>query len=162
MMITVKCKLVAAALSCILPMAAAADPLPRSAKIASPQKIAKIYSGKTELWTNNCGGGIYFGPGGQARAWCADQSENLGAGTWSVDANGQMCQDLVWYYPSGRRAGASASDKSCISHVVDAWGVMWRSWPNDPEWWPMGKDAGLVRGYKFQTQVRQTRSKLGF
>ncbi|WP_293572726.1 DUF995 domain-containing protein [Phaeobacter sp.] len=145
-----------------VPAASVADPLPRGAKIANPQKIAKIYSGKTELWTNNCGGGVYFAPNGQARAWCADQGENLGAGTWAVDANGRMCQDLVWYYPDSGRAGASANDRSCISHVVDRWGVVWRSWPNDPEWWPMDKNAGFVRGYKFQAQVGQTRSKLGF
>ncbi|MCA0858708.1 DUF995 domain-containing protein [Phaeobacter italicus] len=154
--------LIAAVVGMVIPAVASADPMPRSAKIPDTQKVAKIYSGKTELWTNNCGGGIYFAPNGQARAWCANSSDNLGAGTWSIDANGRMCQNLIWYYPDGRRAGASPSDRSCISHVVDAWGTVWRSWPNDPEWWPVDKNAGFVRGYKFQTEVSQTRSKLGF
>lgn len=141
---------------------ALADAKPKGWKPASPTKIAKAYAGKTDIWDTGCSGGIYFAPNNEARAWCAESSDNLGAGTWSVDNKGQVCQNITWYWPNNERAAASDSDILCISHVVDRTGRMWRSWPNDPEWWPMGRSSGLVKGYKFQTNVLQARSELGF
>lgn len=139
-----------------------ADSLPRGAKPASLAKIQKAYSGKTDLWKDNCDGGIYFSPSGQARAWCKESGDNLGAGTWSIDAQGNLCQDLTWYWPNNGTAGSSDGGSTCISHVQDRWGQLWRSWPGSDEWWPVDRYSGLVRGYKFQSQVQQTRSKLGF
>lgn len=142
------------------PIMAKADPMPRGAQPASPSKVAQAYSGKTDLWETDCGGGIYFGPNGQARAWCSQNSDNLGAGTWYVQSDGQLCQELTWYWPNGQNAGASAGDRACISHVVDRRGKLWRSWPESSEWWPIDATSGLVRGYKFQNNVRHTRQKL--
>ena len=145
-----------------IPAMALADAKPNDWQPASPQKIAKTYSGKTDLWDTDCSGGIYFAPNEEVRAWCAESSDNLGAGTWSVDNTGQVCQDLKWYWPNGDHTEASSSETLCISHVVDRSGKMWRSWPNDPEWWPMDRSSGLIQGYKFQTNVHQARSELGF
>lgn len=151
-----------AVFSVVAPAVALADPIPRGAKPASREKISKAYVGKTDLWDSGCGGGIYFSPSGQARAWCKESSDSLGAGTWSIDANGNLCQDLTWYWPNTGTAGASPGADTCISHVVDRWGQLWRSWPGDENWWPVDRNAGLVRGYKFQSQILDTRSKLGF
>ncbi|MDU8929823.1 DUF995 domain-containing protein [Alisedimentitalea sp. MJ-SS2] len=144
-----------------VPAVAVADKMPRGAQPATAQKIAQIYAGKTDMWEENCGGGIYFAPNWQARAWCQEQPENLGAGKWTVDNQGVLCQNLNWYWPNGNRAGKSKGETVCISHVVDRAGKVWRSWPGDSEWWPVDNDAGMVRGYKFQSNVRATRSKLG-
>ncbi|MDQ2092988.1 DUF995 domain-containing protein [Rhodobacteraceae bacterium 10Alg 79] len=134
--------------------------MPRGAQPASPTKVFQAYIGKTDLWDADCGGGIYFGPNGQARAWCSQNSDNLGAGAWSVQSDGQLCHELTWYWPNGQRSGMSAGDRACISHVVDRRGKLWRSWPESTEWWPIDENSGLVRGYKFQNDIRKTRSKL--
>ena len=95
---------VAASLVAGLSTAAQADKLPRGAKPASPQKVASAYAGRTDLWKDNCDGGIYFAPNWQARAWCAESSDNLGAGTWTVENNGDLCQDLTWHWPVDSRS----------------------------------------------------------
>lgn len=142
-------------------VAAASDPLPYGAKTPTAQKIEAAYLGKTGLWKTNCNGGIYYGPGGTARAWCADESESLGAGPWSVDNYGRLCTDLIWYWPDEKRAGSSPGGHECILHVEDRWGYLWRNWPPSNDWWPMSKDKTLVRGYRFQTDVLRTKSRLG-
>jgi hypothetical protein len=148
---------------CLLsvPAIALADPKPQGAQPANPQKVAQAYAGKTDLWEADCNGGIYFGPNWQARAWCADKSDNLGAGAWRVEDDGRMCNRLTWYWPNGNRAGRTRGEEICISHVADRRGKLWRSWPDSTEWWPMDGASGMVRGYKFQANVRETRSKLG-
>ena len=150
-----------AVLLVVAPGSATADPRPRGAQPASPAKVTQAYAGKTDLWEADCGGGIYFGPNGQARAWCAQKDGNLGAGAWSVQSDGQLCQELTWYWPNGRSYGASKGNRACISHVVDGRGKLWRSWPGSEEWWPIDSPSGLVRGYKFQSNVKQVRSRLG-
>ncbi|MDQ2092158.1 DUF995 domain-containing protein [Marimonas arenosa] len=156
-----KFQLLTAALLVALPGWSAADSKPRGAQPASYEKIATAYAGKTELWGDNCNGGIYFAPNWQARAWCADTSENFGAGRWSVEPGGLVCHDLTWYWPNGARAGASPGGKTCVSHVVDRWGKLWRNWPGSAEWWPLDGSGALVRGYKLQQQVQQTQRRLG-
>ncbi|MGJ8615434.1 MAG: DUF995 domain-containing protein [Sulfitobacter sp.] len=153
--------LVAAAILACAPIAASADPKPLGAKVASASQIARAYAGKTDLWDADCSGGIYYGGSAQARAWCAEKGNNLGAGTWSTDNNGNMCYKLKWYWPNGNRAGSSTGETSCISHVVDAAGRVWRSWPGDSEWWLMRGSSSMVRGYKFQDEVRRTQNRLG-
>ncbi|MGJ8626114.1 MAG: DUF995 domain-containing protein [Sulfitobacter sp.] len=153
--------LAAAFVLTLAPFETSADPKPRGAKIASSDQITRAYAGKTDLWENDCDGGIYFGGKQQARAWCAEKSESLGAGTWSTDSQGNLCYGLTWYWPNGSRAGASKSENACISHVVDRAGKIWRSWPNDTEWWPLTGSASIVRGYKYQSEVRRTQSNLG-
>ena len=161
-------KLTVAALLGAIPSLVLADPKPRSAKPVDPQKIAEIYAGNTDIWANNCAGGIYYAPNQQARAWCGENSESLGAGQWKIDSNGRMCHQLSWYWPDGDGAGESPGDETCISHVVDRWGTIWRSWPDDPEWWQLAgrfsglkPHSGMKEGYKFHKKVVEVRSRLG-
>ena len=145
-----------------LPVAAAADPKPRNARPAPAGKVIATYSVKTDIWGQDCQGGIYFSPNNQARAWCSEQSENMAAGTWSVSADGTLCQDLTWFYPDGSGAGSSSSEPLCIQHVVNGWGVMYRSWPGDSEWWPVtSSNSSFKRGYVFQSDVNAAKNKLG-
>lgn len=138
-----------------------ADPRPRNATAATQAQIVKIYAGRTELWKENCNGGIYFAPNWQVRAWCADSPGSLGAGTWTVDNLGNMCYTLTWYWPNGNRAGASVADQECIAHIEAGWKDIWRSWPGDAEWWPVDRRSDLTRGFVFQSEVDATRSRLG-
>ncbi|WP_198136578.1 DUF995 domain-containing protein [Roseobacter sp. SK209-2-6] len=154
--------LVLAGFSVFASTATMADPLPKGAKPASISKISKAYTGKTDLWNSGCNGGIYFSPDGQARAWCKDSSNSFGAGTWSIDVQGNLCQNLSWYWPNDDQIGKSPSDSNCIAHIQDRWGQLWRSWPGSDDWWPVDQYSGLVRGYKFKAEVMATRSQLGF
>lgn len=146
-----------------LPAVTHADPKPRNARPAPVEKVIKAYSGKTDLWSTGCEGGIYLAPNNQARAWCSENPENLGAGDWTVSYDGTLCQNLKWYWPEGGRAGSSAEESLCISHVVDNWGNLWRNWPGDAEWWPITLSSdNMKRGYVFQNEVQQARGQLGF
>lgn len=138
-----------------------ADPLPSGAKTPDAGKLAAAYLGRTELWESDCGGGIYFGPKGQARAWCATNPEGFAAGTWSVDAYGRMCHHLLWYYKSGSRVGSSAGDPACITHVSDRRGRIWRKWPQSDEWWLLEEGEGVRRGYLFQDRVQAAKRRMG-
>ncbi|NUH63725.1 DUF995 domain-containing protein [Sulfitobacter sp. S0837] len=144
-----------------LPVSAMADPLPPGARTPAPQQIMAAYMGKTAIWTENCEGGIYFGPNNQARAWCAQNNTSLGAGKWSVDAYGRMCHELTWYWPNNGRAGRSAGESSCIQHVVDRFDRVWRNYPGQTDWWPVKGDPNLVRGYTFRDEISATQRKLG-
>lgn len=161
-------KLIATALLGTIPTFVLADPKPRSAKPAPPQLIASIYAGNTDIWAEGCNGGIYYSSNRQARAWCGENSDSLGAGEWKVDPQGRVCHQLFWHWPDGNRAGKSLGEETCISHVVDRWGTVWRSWPNDPQWWPLAgkrsgikKYSGMKKGYKFHSNVKEVRSRLG-
>jgi hypothetical protein len=155
-------KLISAILFCSLTTTAFADRKPNRGHAAPASKIIQMYQGKTDLWKQNCNGGIYLSPQGQARAWCADKSDNFGSGKWTADNQGRLCHNLNWYWRDGQRVGKSPGGEQCISHVIDGLGRMWRSWPNSPEWWRVYKHGGnLVRGYKFQNEVHQTRAHLG-
>jgi hypothetical protein len=138
-----------------------AEPLPSGAKLPQASEIRGTYIGRTELWESDCGGGIYFGPRGEARAWCATKPDVFGAGTWSVDAHGRMCHNLRWYYKSGRTVGNSMGGQDCISHVSDRRGRIWRNWPGSNEWWLLQEGATVQRGYIFQNQIRMAKRKMG-
>lgn len=139
-----------------------ADRMPLGARVADQQAVSSTYAGKTDLWVDNCNGGIFYAANGQARAWCADSSDSLGAGTWFVDAQGQLCTDLKWYWSSGNRTGSNPPQRNCIAHVQDPLGGLWRSWPTSAEWWQMRRsNTTLVNGYRFQEDVMRTRQKLG-
>lgn len=144
------------------PSIASADPQPKNAQPASAAKIAKAYAGKTDLWETDCGGGIYFGPNGQARAWCADNPNVLGVGTWSADDTGQLCHKLRWFARQGSsRATSGPVETTCIAHLDKRWGDLYRSFPGDNEWWALNEFSGLTRGYKYQANVKAARAKLG-
>ncbi|UOA33904.1 hypothetical protein DSM110093_03739 (plasmid) [Sulfitobacter sp. DSM 110093] len=144
-----------------LPLGALADPLPYGAKTPTASQVRSAYIGKTEKWDADCSGGIYFGANNQARAWCAQSGDSLGAGEWTVDAYGRMCHNLTWYWPNNGRAGSSPGEKSCVLHVADRFDRIWRSYPGQSEWWPVKGDASLSSGYVFQNQVVALKRKLG-
>jgi hypothetical protein len=138
-----------------------ADPLPPGAKTPQASILAGAYLGRTELWESDCGGGIYFGPRGQARAWCATNPSGFAAGNWSVDAYGRMCHDLRWYYKSGGRVGSSSGEKTCITHVSDRRGRIWRNWPESNDWWLLKEGDGVRRGYLFQDKILAAKRWMG-
>lgn len=138
-----------------------ADELPSGATTPSTYALTRTYLGHTEIWQQNCGGGIYYGPNGQARAWCRNNPSGFGAGTWTVDVYGRMCHQLSWYYLAGGTVGSSPGERTCTSHVVDPRNRMWRNWPNSNEWWPANGDGVLVRGYQFQDQIISVKRRLG-
>lgn len=145
-----------------VPAAVPADPMPTGAQTPSLQKVEMAYTGKTDLWQGECDGGIYYASGGQVRAWCAQNSESLGAGTWRVEPDGRMCFQLTWYWREGDETKAATDETECISHVVTRGGKLWRNWPENADWWPLDRYSGLVRGYEFMENVRRTREVLGF
>lgn len=156
-----KTNLLALALGMVASGMVAADPLPRGAQTPNAYALQSAYAGRTALWVEDCNGGIYYGPGGQVRAWCADKSESLGVGTWHADNYGRLCTDLTWYWPDGNRAGSSPGSYECIMHVEDRSGRLWRNWPPSHEWWPLKGDPNFVSGYRFQHNVLQTKRRLG-
>jgi hypothetical protein len=145
----------------LLPAQLSADPLPPGAKTPDAPAIAAAYLGRTELWESDCGGGIYFGPNGQARAWCATKPEVFAAGTWAVDTFGRLCHELRWYVQSGGGPISSPGDRTCTTHVSDRRGRLWRKWPQSNEWWLMQEGDGMRRGYLFQEQVRSAKRMMG-
>ncbi len=136
---------------------AQADPKPAGAQPASAQAVAQAYAGKSEDWDENCNGGIYYAPNWQARAWCGDTPDAIGAGRWTVDDQGTLCTEMGWFSPEGN----GAAEKDCIAHVADRRGRLWRNWPGESEWWPLRGAEGFSRGYKYRGQVDSVRQKLG-
>lgn len=138
-----------------------ADPKPSGGKRVDPQTVANIYTGKTQLWKRDCNGGIYYGPKGQAFAWCRKHHQNVGIGKWTIDSKGRVCDELKWYWPEGSGVGSKMGNKTCISHLVDAEGTMWRNWTNDKDWWRLPDPKHLLKGFKFKGKVNRNRRKLG-
>lgn len=140
---------------------AMADPKPKGGKRVSAQTVANLYAGKTQLWKQTCKGGIYYGPNWQAMAWCSSHPSDVGVGKWSVDRNGRVCDELNWYWQQGSEVGSKKGDKSCISHLTDSEGTMWRNWSNDKDWWRLPDPKHLLKGFKFKYKVNRNRRKLG-
>ncbi|WP_082182029.1 DUF995 domain-containing protein [Aestuariivita boseongensis] len=140
-----------------------ADDLPSGARTPSHNLVASAYAGKTDLWREDCEGGIFFSSNGVASAWCAENPDNFAAGPWSVDDQGRLCTDLNWYWPKASTGGSgmSSGGRNCIMHVTDPLGGLWRSW-NGTDWWKMRPStSGLKPGYVFKENVEKTRRKLG-
>ena len=157
-----KCLLIAAAvLVSYTSLNAAADVLPAGARTPAPAQVVSAYVGRTDLWKDDCGGGVYYGPNSTSRAWCQSSPSGFAAGSWTVDQFGRMCQQLTWYWSSNGHSGSSLGDHSCINHVVDRKGRIWRNWPGDKEWWPLGADSDLVGGYVFQEKVLRAKRGMG-
>ncbi len=138
-----------------------AEVAPGTAVRADPQKVARLYAGKTDLWGGDCGGGIYLSPQMEARAWCAASPEAFAAGRWSVDTQGRLCHTLSWYWPDGGKTGSGEPETSCVEHVEDSRGRIWRRWPGDPKWWPLQRTDRPVSGYKYKRRVAAARAAAG-
>ena len=159
-----KTPLISLALCGVLALAntALADTKPKGAKPAPAQTIANIYAGKTQNW-KSCKAGIYYGGGWEAQAYCDKSGPSVATGKWSVNSKGKLCHDLDWYWPQGDQYGTKKGTPDCISHVVDADGVIWRKWDGEPDdqWWQIDKSKSLVKGFKHKRKVNRLRKKLG-
>lgn len=142
---------------------AVADPKPKNSKQAGSQEIANFYGGTSRVW-KSCKGGVYYGGGWEAKAYCNRNGPSVGIGTWSVK-NGKICSDLVWYWKDGDQVKSKKEDsRDCISHIVDADGKMWRRWNDDADWWSVQSikdDKSGSKGFKFKSKYNQTARKLG-
>lgn len=142
---------------------AIADPKPNGAKAADPQMIANFHAGKTHNW-KSCKGGIYYGANWQAQAWCEKSGKSVGLGQWRVDARGQICHELTWYWKKGDGVGSKkgeVSKEDCHEHVVDEIGTVWRSWGGEKDWWPLASNKSIVKGFKHKAKINRLRRQLG-
>lgn len=137
---------------------AQADPKPVGAKAMDRQALANLYAGRTHTW-KDCKAGIYYGGGWEAQAFCEKSGKAVGVGTWSVKAGGKLCRQLNWYWPEGGSVGTKAEEEKCVEHVVDSNGTVWRSWPDDADWWRFN-DKNTPKGFKHKRKVNQMRKKL--
>lgn len=151
-------------LACALASAAPADTKPPAgAKPADPQTIANAHVGKTFAW-KSCNGGVYYGGGWEAQAWCNKDGPSVGIGTWSVDRKGRVCQELTWYWPEGDGVGSKTNPvrkQDCHSHVIDTNGEVWRHWDGGPDWWRFENTSNMSKGFKFKSRINRLRRKLG-
>ena len=136
---------------------AKADPKPVGAAVPGAQTLANIYAGRTVPW-KDCKGGIYFGGGWQAQAYCNRKGPAVGLGEWSVTRTGRVCYDLGWYWPTGDGVGSKPKEKECMAHLIDASGRLWVNWEKDNEWW--GMDQSKNKGFKLKGKVTRLRRKL--
>lgn len=150
--------LLGAALSIVLSGHAVADPKPSGLKPMDAQQLANLYAGRTDTWTRNCGGGIYFGGGWEAQATCTKKGDSVGLGKWSVNRKGKVCWELTWYWPDGDGVGSKVEDKNCVTVLLDPQGVVWRNWDGDKDWWKM--DVNKDRSFKFKRPITKLRKKL--
>ena len=162
-MFKIKC---ASALSVALTLCfgglAMANSLPPGTRAPTADQLAAAYAGKTDLWPDNCGGGIYYGANGTAKAWCRTNSENFASGQWSITSDGRLCTDLNWFWPNPNGgAGSSSGGINCILHASGPTGGLWRSW-DGKDWWKMRPStSGLKSGYVFRGDIERTRQRLG-
>jgi len=143
---------------------ASADPKPKGAKATDSQTIANFYAGTSREWKSCNGGGVYFGGGWEAQAYCNKGDESVGAGTWSVK-RGVLCTDLIWSWKKGSEVVTKpAREKHCIAHVTDADGQIWRRWNDDADWWrvrPISEDDNAFKGFKLKSKIRRAKKKIG-
>jgi len=141
----------------------AADPKPKGAKVTDNQTVANFYAGSTRIWKSCNGGGIFFGGGWEAKAYCNKTSPSVGWGKWSVK-KGKICHEIVWYWKKDGEAKSKKSNKDCIAHVTDADGNMWRRWNDDKDWWrvkSIKEDKNAAKGFKFKSKFNRTKKKNG-
>ena len=141
-----------------------ADPKPKNAKATDSQVVANMYAGTSRAW-KSCKGGIYFGGGWEAQAYCNRNSESVGLGKWSVK-KGVLCSQVTWYWKDGDGVGSKPGDRpDCIAHITDADGQIWRRWNDDADWWRVPKsikdDKSGFKGNKFKSKINKNRKKLG-
>ncbi len=160
------------AVACLLFVGAStalADAKPTDAVKANPQDIANFWAGKTHTW-RDCKGGIYYGGGWKAEAWCEKNNPAVGIGTWSVDANGTICHDLTWYWKEGNGVGSDSpgvTERSCEDHVQTSNGEIWNRWrghdsAKTEDWWRPANSDGVNQGYDrtIKRKISRLRKKL--
>jgi len=142
---------------------AVADPKPKGAKASDSQTIANFYAGTTRIWKRCNGGGIYFGAGWEAKAYCNQNAPAVAWGEWSVK-KGKLCSQVVWHWRKDGQARSEEGKKDCIAHITDAEGTIWRRWNDDKDWWRLQsvkEDKKAVKGFKFKSKFNRTKKKSG-
>ncbi|WP_291734551.1 DUF995 domain-containing protein [Leisingera sp. F5] len=138
---------------------AIADPKPQNVKVTGAQDLANLYGGKTQIW-KGCKGGIYFGANWEAQAYCAKHPDSVGLGKWRIDGKGRVCHEMNWYRAKDGEVASKEKKEECVSHVTAEDGIVWRSWPDDREWWKATNSPSLEKGFKFKSKVKRLRRKL--
>ncbi|MGV6803237.1 MAG: DUF995 domain-containing protein [Ruegeria sp.] len=146
-----------------------ADPRPQGAKKAPPQEVANFYAGKTQSWSSCNGGGIYYGGGWQAQAYCKEDGESVGIGTWSISRNGRICHDLTWYWRdedgSVKSSDKPVSDRNCDDIVMASDGTLWARWVHKKTeadaWWNLNRSESIRQGNKLKGKINRMRRNLG-
>ncbi|MBY6057831.1 DUF995 domain-containing protein [Leisingera daeponensis] len=120
----------------------------------SGQSIAKLYSGKTWIWSK---GGSYWAPDGSFQAIWGD---SVGLGKWYATSKGNLCYEAVWYDGKG---AAGSQHNECFRHVADSQGQLWKYSDKDKSWYkPTREFAERVKpGNEISSQVRKLRRKYG-
>jgi len=140
---------------------AAADPKPRGSKPADGQMIANMYVGKTQDW-KNCRGGIYYGSGGAATAYCHKEGDkaNVGIGRWTVTRKGKVCADMHWHWGKGEGNSKRNDEQDCINHIVDKEGQIWRRWNDNKDWWRFDAES-VVKGDTLKRKKNKLKRSFG-
>lgn len=142
---------------------AQADPKPQNAKRADNQAVANFYGGSAREWSSCNGGGVYFGAGWEAIAFCGKNPKSVGIGKWSVK-KGVICHELVWYWKDNDEIKSKKNAADCIAHIVDAEGTMWRRWNDDADWWrvqDIKSDKNASKRFKHQSKFNRAKKKIG-
>lgn len=149
---------------------ALAESKPKGSKRAHPQTVANFLAGKTRLWKNCSGGGVYYGPKWQAQAWCKkdDGAPAIGIGTWKVNNRGKLCLDLTWYWSEDGGVGQvdkPVGVKDCYEFIQAPDGALLQLWGGDKNnkqgWWRSETSDKYVKGFKNKSKVNRLRKKLG-
>lgn len=123
-------------------------------------KLAKMYSGKTWIWSN---GGGYFAPDHRFIAWTgAKSSGSYARGTWSV-RDGRVCTQANWVSKAG-----SSPARVCFLHRLNKHIMYQRKVPGG-KWYifrharllKSDEAAKFVRGDLASRHVRRIRAALG-
>lgn len=144
--------IVASLLAVSLASAAVANPAKKNP--VSGQDIAKIYSGKTWLWSK---GGSYWAKDSSFQAVWED---SVGLGKWYATNKGDLCYEATWY-SGGSNEGKQI--KRCWRHVTDSKGALWKQDPRDKKWYKATTEVSerIKSGNKIKRDVRATRKKNG-
>lgn len=139
----------------------AADPKPSGSKPVSGQAIANMYVGKSQVW-KSCRGGVYYGGGGKAEAFCNKESGSarVGVGQWTVTSKGTVCADMRWHWGKGEGKSKQNDAPDCMHHIVDETGQIWRRWNSDKDWWRLNADS-LKKGNAFKGKTNRMKRKFG-
>ncbi|WP_101065697.1 DUF995 domain-containing protein [Roseovarius salinarum] len=132
----------------LLAGAAYAGGKPSGATPTDPQKIYRLFAGKTSNWDS--GGHAYWGPDGTYRG-IGETGVGVGSGKWYVTTASKMCHESTWHWAEdGRRK--SKSGKWCWEFATAPDGTIFeRFLTKNTDWVPHRRDK-QVRG---DTQARR-------
>ncbi|WP_139816234.1 DUF995 domain-containing protein [Planktotalea arctica] len=138
-----------------------ADPKPRPATALSAQVVANKFVGHMQVW-KGCKGGIYFGGNWEAVAYCGDNKDTVGIGSWNTKG-GKICYQVTWYFvKTGQLSQKQRPAKCEVAMVSDKDGQVWHSWESDSDWWRgFPREKHFAKGNKYKRQIAKLRKKYG-